>query len=495
MATIKYLKSETAKVYTKSNENKVLLEALWGDRIEMVSNTPVNGRYKVNVRWAKNVYINANDIGDTPLLELYFIDVGQGDGILIVTPERKHILIDGGYKRSKQPHGKSAADFVDWKFFKEYKKENIELDAMICSHCDADHYGGLWDLLSNNEEDKRELDTKTTKVDTFYHAGVSWWKTDTKRRFLGNETDGVLHDLLTGKTSIKNGLKPNANLRLQGEWAEFLKCVIDSGASVKRLSYNPERDFKYLKGFEDDKATSIKILGPIETKINGKSVLKDLGSYSTNTNGNSVLLRIDYGRTRILLTGDLNKKSQQHIIASLSGDLIELAADVSKACHHGSDDCSYEFLQYVNAAATVISSGDDETHAHPRPNIVAASGATGFKKIENDEMVTPLIYSTEISRSLRMGDPYEVNRSNYKTPNGKINVVLTDEAKTKIRYKHTTSGALNPQDKIKSMSRLKVVDGIVYGLVNVRTDGNKILCATLNEGKSTWEVKCFTSRF
>lgn len=45
------------------------------------------------------------------------------------------------------------------------------------------------------------------------------------------------------------------------------------------------------------------------------------------------------------------------------------------------------------------------------------------------------------------------------------------------------------------MSRLKVVDGIVYGLVNVRTDGNKILCATLNEGKSKWEVKRFTSRF
>ncbi|TBN06768.1 hypothetical protein EYD45_02470 [Hyunsoonleella flava] len=495
MAIIKYLKSETAKVYKKSNENTVLLEALWGDRIELVSNTKVNGRYKVNVRWAKNVYIKAEDIGDEPLLELYFIDVGQGDGVLIVTPERKHILIDGGYKRSKQPHGKSAADFVDWKFFKEYKKENIELDAMICSHCDADHYGGLWDLLSNDEDDRKELDTKATKVDTFYHAGVSWWKTDEKRRFLGDESDGMLHDLLTGKTSIKYGLKKNADLRLQGEWADFLKTIIDSGASVKRIAHNPSKDFKYLKGFEEDKATSIKILGPIETRVNGKPTLKDLGSYSTNTNGNSILLRLDYGRARILLTGDLNKKSMQHIIASLQGDLIELAADVAKSCHHGSDDCSYEFLQYVNAAATVISSGDDETHAHPRPNIVAASGATGFKKIENDEMVTPLIYSTEISRSLRMGDPYEVKQDDYETPNGDIDIVLTDEAKTKVRYYRTASGALRPSKKIKSMNRLKVVDGIVYGLVNVRTDGNKILCATLNEGKRKWEVKSFTSRF
>jgi hypothetical protein len=38
-------------------------------------------------------------------------------------------------------------------------------------------------------------------------------------------------------------------------------------------------------------------------------------------------------------------------------------------------------------------------------------------------------------------------------------------------------------------------DLLVYGLVNVRTDGNTILCATLNEGKSKWEIKKFNSRF
>jgi hypothetical protein len=40
-----------------------------------------------------------------------------------------------------------------------------------------------------------------------------------------------------------------------------------------------------------------------------------------------------------------------------------------------------------------------------------------------------------------------------------------------------------------------VVDGIVYGLVNVRTDGDTILCATLNEGKHKWDIKKFSSRF
>jgi beta-lactamase superfamily II metal-dependent hydrolase len=491
--TIKYVSRESAKVYQKSDTNKVLLELLWGDRVELVSETKVNGRYKINARWAKNAYIDPEVLGDDALLEFYFIDVGQGDGILMVTPDRRHILIDGGYTRDKQPHGKSAADFVDWKFSTEYKMDTIEIDALISSHCDADHYGGMWDLLNNKDE--TELDTTAIKVNHFYHAGISWWKDDAHPRFLGNKENGVMTDLLSGITSIREGLKETSPLRLQGEWAGFLESVSKTGAKVARLAYNPEKEFTFLPGYEEDEPVSIKVLGPVERTINGKPTLKNLGSDSQNTNGNSILLRVDYGKARILLTGDLNKKSQQYIIESFDGHKLELAADVAKSCHHGSDDCSYEFLQYVQAAATIISSGDDETHAHPRPNIVAASGASGFRKIEDDELITPLVYSTEISRSLKLGDPYQVNAKDYETPLGNVDVHLENEFKTNISYTHTTSGGLNPTDKTKTMNRLKVVDGIVYGLVNVRTDGNKILCATMNEGKSKWEIKTFYSRF
>ncbi|MBS4064809.1 MAG: MBL fold metallo-hydrolase [Chitinophagaceae bacterium] len=489
---IKFVKKDTAKLYKESNTNKVVLELLWGDRVQLLSATPVNGRYKVNARWAKNAFINVSDVGEEALLEVYFIDVGQGDGVLIVTPDRKHLLIDGGYTREMQPHGKSAADFVDWKFHDEYGSDTIELDAMISSHCDADHYGGLWDLL--DETKKEELDCKKITVKKFYHAGVSWW-TDGTKRFLGNKKNGALIDLLTGKTSLTNGLKPSAPLRLQGQWAQFLGWVLKSKASIERLAYNPQKDFNYLDGFEQDKEVAIKVLAPIEKTEGGKPTLKDLGSDSQNTNGNSLLLRVDYKKTRILLTGDLNQKSQQHIIQSFQGRTQELAADVTKACHHGSDDCSLEFLQHVQAAATIISSGDDETHAHPRPAIVAASGVTGFRKVENDQLVTPLVYSTEISRSVRMGDPYKINSKGFVTPAGALDIEITEEKKVEISYKHTSSGALNPKNKMKTMEKLKVVDGIVYGLVNVRTDGNKILCATMNEGKSDWDYRVFYSRF
>ena len=46
-----------------------------------------------------------------------------------------------------------------------------------------------------------------------------------------------------------------------------------------------------------------------------------------------------------------------------------------------------------------------------------------------------------------------------------------------------------------ALSTARVVGGLIYGLVNVRTDGDKILCATLDEGEDNWRIKTFHSRF
>ena len=80
-----------------------------------------------------------------------------------------------------------------------------------------------------------------------------------------------------------------------------------------------------------------------------------------------------------------------------------LLCDVAKACHHGSDDVSYQFLQAMQPAATVISSGDNEGFDHPRPSIIAASATTGHLQLGDDNLVTPLVYSTELARSIDLG--------------------------------------------------------------------------------------------
>ncbi len=493
MTTIKYLKTNTSRLYQEAASNKMKIELLWGDRVEVQDGNPVNGRVKAKARGQEG-YVKLSDLGDDRLLEIYFIDVGQGDSVLMVTPDGRHLLIDGGYKRSAQNHGKSAADFVDWKFFKDYGTNQITLDCMVSSHCDADHYGGLWDLV--NPVEKKKLDCKEEiSIGHYYHPGVAWWKKPGGTKFTGATSKGYITDLMEDLISVEEGLKAGAKPELAGEWADFLQCLVDLRVPISRLSYVPSEGTGFLPGFENPDGVTVRVLGPVETTVNGKPGLRDFGNDSQNTNGNSLVFRIDYGRTKILVAGDLNKASQHHLLDEYRGNRLEFAADVFKSCHHGSDDCSLEFLETVHASASVISSGDDETHSHPRPNIVAACGATGFRKIENDEMITPLVFCTEVSRSVRMANPYEVDYKGYPLNGKSIDIKLLDETKTDIWYERITSPGLKPSRKKKPMKQIHIVDGLVYGLVNVRTDGNTILCATLNEGKSKWEIKKFQSRF
>ena len=56
-------------------------------------------------------------------------------------------------------------------------------------------------------------------------------------------------------------------------------------------------------------------------------------------------------------------------------------------------------------------------------------------------------------------------------------------------------GDLHPTTVTKNLARTYIAAGLIYGLVNVRTDGKKILCATLDEKDNTWHVKQIKSRF
>ena len=67
-------------------------------------------------------------------LKIFFIDVGQGDCTLIVTPNNKKILIDGG--------GSENSEFdVGESILKPYllDRKIMKLDYIIISHFDTDH--------------------------------------------------------------------------------------------------------------------------------------------------------------------------------------------------------------------------------------------------------------------------------------------------------------------------------------------------------------------
>lgn len=76
-------------------------------------------------------------------LKVYFLDVGQGDSILIKTPYGQNILVDGG------PDGA-----VLKKLGKEMSPLDKKIDLIILTHPHADHLTGLIDVIKNYKVEK-----------------------------------------------------------------------------------------------------------------------------------------------------------------------------------------------------------------------------------------------------------------------------------------------------------------------------------------------------
>lgn len=77
-------------------------------------------------------------------LEVVFIDVGQGDAALIITPQGQSILIDGGGNRMAR--GKVGENAL-MPYFRYRGLKHIDL--LISSHPDEDHIDGLFTVLEN----------------------------------------------------------------------------------------------------------------------------------------------------------------------------------------------------------------------------------------------------------------------------------------------------------------------------------------------------------
>ena len=82
-------------------------------------------------------------------LKIYFVDVGQGDSCLIITPENKKILLDGGGSTSENNDvGKNV--LIPYLLNRGITK----LDYIIVSHFDTDHVGGLLTVMEKLKVDK-----------------------------------------------------------------------------------------------------------------------------------------------------------------------------------------------------------------------------------------------------------------------------------------------------------------------------------------------------
>jgi len=89
---------------------------------------------------------------------------------------------------------------------------------------------------------------------------------------------------------------------------------------------------------------------------------------TVETNLGSIIMKVVYGETEFLLTGDAPQAIEKYLVAQ---DVEGLRSDVLKAGHHGSKTSSAEdFVGFVNPHTAIISAGKDNSYGHPHKEVL-----------------------------------------------------------------------------------------------------------------------------
>jgi len=221
-------------------------------------------------------------------LHVYFLNVGQGDAILVVAPDGRQILVDGG--PSPTALLSELGDLLPfW---------DRSLDLVALTHPDGDHITGLIPLLDRY----RVAQVLDTPLSDAAAEAVSW--------LAGLAQNGV------PRTYAQRGMRlPVGDL-------------------------------------------TITVLHPGPTPLTGTA---------SDDNNNCIVLRLDYGATCLLLTGDAEQAAEADMLAVG----LPLRCDVLKVGHHGSNGAtSAQFVAAVAPTVAVIQVGADNTFGHPHPGVL-----------------------------------------------------------------------------------------------------------------------------
>ena len=265
-----------------------------------------------------NIYIyslpSENDLRDKDKLNVFMLDVGQGDSFIIKLPGGKTVLIDAG----------SASPFFD-------NGERIILPAMrrleiekfdygFVSHIDADHYGGFISLIE--------------------------------------------------KQKIRNIYKPVRDTTSEKD-RRFEQYLRNKNIPVEYYERNRLR-------IGD---TELFILNDNKQNYTGRNSL----------NNSSGIIKIIYGKTSFLFTGDIDYKGERYYTERYKRFLD---SDVLKVSHHGSKSGSSEdFIKLVSPETSLISCGIKNRFGHPSGEVTDRLLNSGSEIFRTDKEGCVLLQS------------------------------------------------------------------------------------------------------
>ena len=249
--------------------------------------------------------------GQNPL-KVAFLDVGQGDSLLIQAPNGQTMLIDGG-------RSTNLANTVIIPKLKEWGAQQV--DVLIPTHADQDHIAGLAGVIEN-------FPVKLAALTGQVHS------TQIYERLLTDIRDKNIKAL-----KVRTG------------------TAIPFDPSVK-----------------------IEVLNPDDDAVNN----------TDDTNDASIVIKLTYGTTSFLLTGDAEMPANKAML----DHGFDVRSTVLKLGHHGSRTSTNEdWLQHVQPQLGIISAGKDNAFGHPHPEVIAALKNLKIPYIRTDEHGTITVTS------------------------------------------------------------------------------------------------------
>ncbi len=450
----------------------------WGDPLTRVPAKDTATKLRVKMvgrtgRIDEGFVKKAARLRDTPVTRFSMIDVQQGDGMILETGSGKVIFIDAG-------EVKLFARHVAARYPGTSEAKPLIVDAVIVTHGDADHFAGLMELRESEtlEEEGKRVFVTARRV---YHNGLvkrpgklpSGKSRPDKEMFGATAThDGRL--FATGLVDDPRQV-PAAErnqhfadwCELLDHWQERLMAATGEAMEVRRLDHLAAGAFDFL-AYD---GIAVELFGPVTVQVGGKPALEFLrspkkdvavilgstpaerGSYSAShtINGHSINFRLRQGNVRFLFTGDMNQESMQRMREQLPD--LALRSEILKTPHHGSADFDYGFLQEVAPVVSLVSSGDESArheHIHPRATLMAALGAAS-------RQMPAVIFSTELAAFFA-----------YRGP--------------------SSDQAVTPGQK----KLFEAFERTNFGIIHVRTDGERVLAFTHSGKKNLNEAYRFT---
>ena len=323
---------------------------------------------------SKNAPLGVEGSGE---LKVHFVNVRQGDCIVIELPDGKNMIIDGADK--KDHHRTAAMDFIaktlpDLDYF----------DYAILTHADADHCGSLDDILNKYPAYTVYRPNVLLKRDDYADPAA-----DKLLPYYGTATTEAYRDFL------KAAYTPTAP-------HEFTPEVIITDATD---------DSQTIKGGEGEYAYSLTFYSPLYAS--GKK-------YADANNYSSIML-LEYRGFKFMLSGDAEQLNEQEFVAKVNSaktdgvtdkyDVFDdnFNADVIKAGHHGSATSSTQaYLDAITTESGAASSyyvfscdkTDSNKYDHPKQEVLDRLTAMGVP--ESNMLRTDIV--GDISFSVREDD-------------------------------------------------------------------------------------------